>query len=213
MYNMKKITSMLCLLIFVWIGSANAQTGISLTDDEKDALTVRIKQKLDDFQDELKIVVGGKESTKQAAVTTALKLFIGEGNKYQYTDNSGIERWHKAVQMQTSSKRRGIKTQSMKSYLDALTFMEGIRYDKITIDQADAVRVGSISSVGNGKYVAIASICQHFCGYKDGRLVINDYDIKTVKVYVNKIEYQTPDGNIVIWEAKLGDFKVSETWH
>jgi len=91
--------------------------------------------------------------------------------------------------------------------------MQGYRYDKVTIDQADAVRVGSINPVGNGKYVAIASICQHFCGYKDGRLVINDYDVKTVKVYINKIEYQTPDGNIVIWEAKLGDFKVTETWH
>lgn len=211
---MKKMTSIICLLIFMCIGSANAQSDVSLTDDEKEALTERIKQKLDDFQDELKIVVGGKErSTKLAGKEAALKLFIGEGERYKYTDNNGYEKWHKAVQMQTSSKRWGIKTQSMKSYLNALTLMQGYRYDKVTIDQADAVRVGSISSVGNGKYVAIASICQHFCGYKDGRLVINDYDIKTVKVYINKIEYQTPDGNIVIWEAKLGDFKVSETWH
>lgn len=211
--SMKKIITLFALLV-ISCSSVLAQSNVTLTQKDKDALTERIKEKLDDFQDELKIVVGGKEkSTKQAAVTTALKLFIGEGNKYLYTDNNSVEKWHKAVQMQTSSKRRGIKTQSMKSYLSALTLMQGYRYDKVTIDQADAVRVGNISSVGNGKYVAIASICQHFCGYKDGRLVINDYDVKTVKVYINKIEYQTPDGKVVIWDARLGDFKVTETWH
>lgn len=211
---MKKIITLIIALLVVSNSNMFGQGNGTLSQEDNEALTERIKEKLDDFQDELKIVVGGKEkSTKQAAVTTALKLFIGGGNRYQYLDNSGIERWHRAVQMQTSSRRRGIVQQSMKSYLNALTLMQGYRYDKVTIDQADAVRVDNIKPAGNGKYVAIATICQKFCAYKDGKPVIIDYDVKTVKVYIDKNEYITPDGNVVIWEAKLGDFKVTETWH
>lgn len=209
---MKKIIFYICLLLIA--SNAMGQNNISLTQEEKESLTERIKEKLDDFQDELKIIVGGKDkNVKSAGVTTALNLFIGEGNKYLYTDNAGNSKWHKEVQMQTSSRITGIRTQSMKSYLNALTRMQGYRYDKVTIDQADAVRVGSITPTADGKYIAIASICQHFCGYRDGKLVINDYDIKTVKVYINRVVYETPDGKVVVWDARLGDFKVSETWH
>lgn len=211
---MKKITALLTILLLS-ISGIYAQTTSQLSEQEKNDLTTRIKQKLDDFQDNLKIIVGGKErSTKQSAIATALKLFIGEGNRYQYVDNDNVKRWHKEVQMQTSSRRRGIQTQSMKSYLNALGIMQDYRYDRVTIDQADVVRVDKIQPTSDeGMYVATASICQHFCAYRDGKLVLNDYDVKTVKVYIEKTEYQTPNGKKVIWKAKLGDFKVTETWH
>ena len=203
------------LFLLLLAGNATAQERIELTQQEKNELTERIKEKLDDFQDELNIIANGKTTTtKKEAIRTALELFIGEGESYYYLDQEGQWRPHAPVQMQTSSRRSSKpKTQSMKSYLGALSRMRGNWYDQIVIDQADAVRVGSINRTADGQYVATATICQRFCGYRDGVLVINDYDIKTTKVYINRTVYQTPGGEVVIWEAKLGDFKVTETWH
>jgi len=217
---MKKFITLLTLLILSY-GNVSAQGDVALSQEDKDALTERINEKLDDFQDKLRIVAGSHEkSTKQAAVTTALKLFIGEGNRYLCVDENNVERWHKPVQVEKSSKVRGVVIQSLKSYLNALTLMSGYRYDKVTIDQADVVRIDNINNVGNGKYMAIATIMQHYYGSKDGKQILDDYITKTIKLYISESEYttirkeiETSNGKVVFLEPKLSDIKITETWH
>lgn len=215
-----RIIILLVPLLFIAL-PAMSQRIDSLYAQERADFTTRIVQKLDDFQDNLKIIVAGKErSTKLAAKDRVLKLFIGEGKPYKYKDNDDVIRWHRAAQVQKSSKRRDTR-QSMDSYLTLLSNMQGIRYNRITIDQADAIRLGNITSTNDGKYMAIASVLQHFCGYRDGKLVINDYAVRTFKVYIDhadlgnyQTEYQTENGTIlIIYDVKLGDIKITEAWH
>ena len=203
--------------LFLCLSSISAQVDnnfdTNLTDEQKEEMKERIIQKLDDFQDELRIIAAGEtRNVKNEAKDRALDLFIGEGEPYPYIDNYGNRKMHKAAQMQTSSRRRGIVTQSMKSYLNAVSHMEDYRYQKVEITQAGAVRVSNIYQKGN-EYIAIASIFQKFVAYTHEGGTIIDYDVKTVKVHIKPKSYMTPDGQIVVWEAKLGDFKVTETWH
>ncbi len=57
-----------------------------------------------------------------------------------------------------------------------------------------------------------ASLCQKFCGYRDGKLIYNDVTEKKVKVYVEREEVAMPDGETqVIWLVLLGDIYVVST--
>lgn len=212
----KNVCNLFAALFFFLLSYSNVYAQEeTFTQQEKETQSELIKEKLDDFQDELKIIVDGKEkSTKQAAVTTALKLFIGEGNRYQCIDESGMKILHRPVRVQISSKMNGIVSQSMKSYLNKLALMPAYSYDKILIDQADVVRIDNINNTGNGEYIAIATVMQHYFGSKDGKPHINDYATKTIKVYISESEYSAiKKGSAVYLYPKLGDMKITETWH
>ncbi len=220
-YKFRLIASLLCLVVIpsCWAQQSNiVGTSVILSDSDKEEFTTRIKQKIDDFQKYLE-VIGGKHNysseIKDEYTTFALNLFIGEGDDYyEYvaTPYGDQQRLHAAVKMQTTSKSRGKNPpQPMKRYLSRL---RQLNYDKIEVTQADAVRVDNIQKAADGKYIAVAYMCQRFIGYRDGIPVIDDYDIKKITVYINQVSYQVPgqEENIVIWEAKLGDVMAHESW-
>ena len=88
------------------------------------------------------------------------------------------------------------------------------RYSQIVIEAADAVRVDNFSKIGDGRYVATAHILQHFMGYSsDGRRVqYEDYTAKTITIYINRLEINTPEGINVIWQILLGDVDCDDIW-
>ena len=200
-----------CLLMPVYV---DAQ--VRLTDEEKETLQVAVKQKLDYFQDQLGTIASKKTSpeNKDRAIKSTLALFIGKGEPYTtYSGyNNSVEIVNDGVKMQTSSVRsHATKSQLMKRYLNRLKGMLG--YTDINIESADAVKVGDIHlEPGTNRYNSVASICQHFVGYRDGYKVYEDYTVKKVKIYIEPEILQLPDGEQVLWKIQLGDMVATETW-
>ena len=197
------------LLLFVQVSFAQ-----SLSDEDKQELQLRAKQKIESFQGYLTTIASRNISatSKTAAKKSALNLFIGKGEPYMFTDDYGNRLQHDAVKMQVSSKRTGrITTRTMKNYLTGLANMS--HYTKVEIESADVVRVDNIRMTGDGKYEAVAYYSQKFCGYRDGRLIYTDVTEKKVKIYVEKETVPMPDGNEqVIWLVLLGDVYVLNTY-
>lgn len=192
----------------------NAQ--VRLTDEEKETLHIAAKQKLDYFQDQLGVIASQNVSpeNKDRAIKSTLALFIGKGEPYvmnggEYNTEEII---NDGVKMQTSSvNSRATKSQLMKRYLVRLKGMLG--YTKIIIESADAVKIGDIHpEPGTKRYYSVASICQHFVGYRDGYKVYEDYTIKKVKIYIEPEVLELPDGEQVLWKIQLGDMVTTETW-
>lgn len=194
---------------------SNAQ--VRLTDDERETFQIAVKQKLDYFQDQLGTIASKKTSpeNKDRAIKSTLELFIGKGEPYiTYGGyNNSVEMPNDGVKMQTSSvNSKATKSQLMKRYLNRLKGMLG--YTDIIIESADAVKVGDIyPEPGTGRYYSVASICQHFVGYRDGYKVYEDYTVKKVKIYIEPEILQLPDGEQVLWKIQLGDMVATETWH
>ena len=220
---MKKMMLLFAFALTVIV--ANAQVG--LTEAEKEILKNRIIEKLDDWQNELKIIGNRNNSvsTIDYAIKEAKLLFMGDSD-YVATESNNY--WGRAgyyhsrengrditerVDMQTSSKNNSYKpVQLMAKYLVAIKNMANFRYDKIVIERAGAVRVDNINKLPNGNYIAIAHILQKFEGYKDGYKLYDDYTKKEVVIYIRFEEIITPDGKVKNWIILLEDMLVEETW-
>ena len=187
---------------------------VTLSEEDKGELQIRVKQKIEDFQMHLGTIAskaGVSEASKDAATASALELFIGHGKPYEYIDDYGNRRIHEPVTMQTSG--RGGRRYPPKPMTRYLKNLRNLTYTKVVIEAADAVRVDNIYETPDGKYEAIAYFCQKFCGYRDGILVFISVDEKKVKVYVEKETIPTPSGNDqVIWQVLLGDIYVVNTY-
>ena len=199
---------------FLLVGAIQITYAQSLSNEEKQELQLRAKQKIEDFQGHLATIASRNMSAtnKNAARKAALDLFIGKGESYMFEDSYGNRLKHDAVKMQVSSKTTGrINTRLMKNYLTSLANLS--QYTKVVIEDADVVRVDNIRETGDGKYEAVAYFSQKFCGYRDGRLVYTDVTEKKVKIYVEKQTVPMPDGNQqVIWQVLLGDIYVLDTY-
>lgn len=206
-----KTKTFLSLLLLLFVQVSFAQ---SLSEEDKQELQLRAKQKVESFQGYLSTIASRNmsASSKTAATKSALNLFIGKGEPYMFTDDYGNRLQHDAVKMQVSSKTTGrIRSRSMKNYLAGLAQMS--RYSKVEIESADVVRVDNIRMTGEGKYEAVAYFSQKFCGYRDGKLIYADVTEKKVKIYVEKETVPMPDGNQqVIWLVLLGDVYVLDTY-
>lgn len=225
---MKRITILIVFVLF--FVSANAQ--VDLSEAEKEILKDRIIEKLDSFQEELKIIGNRKSSrnpngnsdvTCNNAMTEAKLLFMGDGETvatepnywgrsgyYHSYENGGsiVEK----VDMQTSSKSGSSNEQLMAKYLKAIYDKVNSRYDKIVIERAGGVRVDNISKLANGKYIATAHILQKFEGSRDGYVLYRDYTKKEVVIYIEGEEIITPEGRVWNWVILLEDILVEETW-
>jgi hypothetical protein len=187
---------------------------VSLSEDDKAELQIRVKQKIEDFQMHLGTIAskaGVTELSKDKATANALELFIGKGQSYEYTDDYNNIKKHDPVMMQTSNRYKKYRPKPMTQYLKSLRNLT--TYTKVVIEAADAVRVDNIFEKSDGKYEAVAYFSQKFCGYRDGKLVYNDVTEKKVKIYVEKETVPTPTGpDQVIWQVLLGDIYVVSTY-
>lgn len=198
----------------------NSVTAQELTSQEKKALEIRVKDKVDEYQYYLSQLADKRSTStevKNNAYSLAIKLFIGECENYTihepYIEN-GAERYREvtkpAVRMETSSKYRSAKSRTlMKRYLDNLR--NNRTYTQIEITDADVVRVDNIYKVGD-HYECMAYFCQKYVGYRDNRIIYSDITTKKVRVHIQAIQVPKSDGSMeTIWNALLGDIYVIET--
>lgn len=208
-------TRTLFLVILLCIGALCAQAQ-NLTDEEREVIEQRIKEKIDDFISYLPEIAAKSDRPMeereyaQKYIGKALDLFMGKGYDYKYIDQDKNERMHDAVKMQTTSRGIPNPPHYMRSYLPRLM---ALKYQEVEIDTCSAVRIDKhIHHVGNGKYTATASFVQAFRGWREGRMVINDKDMKQVTVYIERRVVKGPDGEDVFWIIRLGDIRITTDW-
>jgi hypothetical protein len=222
------ITLAFCFSLSVAAVAQNVQlvNDLGIQSDELADVQERIAEKVDDFQRWIQDLAGRgnvSHNTKIEIYDRTLKLFIGEGKSYRTQEPSPyggyIEKEHEAVKMTNiNSKYKKLKSHyPMTTYLSNLikrSETPNYRYSQIVIEAADAVRVDNFSKIGDGRYVATAHILQHFMGYSsDGRRVqYEDYTAKTITIYINRLEINTPEGINVIWQILLGDVDCDDIW-
>ena len=208
-------TRILYLTILLCFGTLSVQAQ-SITDKEREDIEQRIIEKINDFISYLPEIAAKssrpmeERKLAQKYIEKALDLFIGKGYDYMCIDQAGNERNHDAVKMQTTSRGIPNPPRYMRSYLPRLM---ALKYQKVEIDTCSAVRIDKhIHDAGNGQYTATASFIQSFRGWRDGRMVINDKDIKQVTVYIERKVVETPEGEDVFWIIRLGDIRITTDW-
>lgn len=208
----------LLLSLFVWCAFctfAQAQEEAELTEAQKKEFQLRVKQKVEEFQNGLSKMVNTELSHKARVEhqVNTLKKFIGEGDAYSHFDAELDRRVNsKGVKMQTSSVNGEVtKSQLLKKYIRRLynpeTGKSDLPYTKIQIDSASAVRVDNIVKVGD-HYECVAYFSQKFIGYRDGKVWYSDKTGKKIRCYITKIDLPTGEP---LFEAKLGDIYVLYT--
>lgn len=211
MNKVKLLLSVLLLLIAV----GNIQAQDELTDAQKIEFQNRVKQKVEEFQNALSNIVNTelRHDIRKENVINLLKLFMGEGDPYDYYDEEADKRVHSTgVKMQTSSVyKTNNQSQKLKRYIYKLynpeTQKSSLPYTKIVIESASAVRVDNIEKVGD-HYECVAYFCQKFIGYRDGKVWYSDKTSKKIRCYINHIDLPTGKR---IFDAKLGDIYVLST--
>ncbi len=212
--DMRTIVNRMTIVVLVLLAVCGASYGQELTQEQKKALQVRVKNKVDEYQFYLGQLADKRSTSaevKTNAYNLAIKLFIGECENYEIYDPDLEHNVTKpAVRMEVSSKYRSSKSRTlMKRYLNNLRNNQ--TYDQIEITDADIVRVDNIYRVGD-HYECVAYFCQKYIGYRDGRPVYSDVTTKKVRVYIQAIEIPRSDGSTeTIWNALLGDIYVIST--
>ncbi len=199
---MKKIIVTLLFAAILPIMASAQNYSIGLSEQEKEEITNRVKQKIDAFLQQLQYVASKDYEVSNEAVKTTLALFIGQGGAYKLDGT-----WHNGVKMQTATLRKNRhgrpiynKPVLMTRYLKNL---QGLPYKRVTIEQVGAVRVDNLRRVGENRYETMAYFCQYFRGERDGGYY-SDNTWKSVKVYVERIDV----GGGMTWQIYLGDMKV-----
>ena len=225
---MKRIIIIIMLCVATCFGTnaqnVNIVNDLNIAPEEVEAVRQRIVDKVNELQDNIQRMAGigtmshkGKEDVK----SITLKLFLGEGEEYRERIPSpwGFkDTIHEGVKMGViNSKYRKVRRYlPMPNYFNGLirnSEAQNYRYKKIVIESADGVRVDNFSKVGDGRYVATAHILQHFAGYGgDGRLMYHDYTAKTITIYINRIEEESPEGLVTHWIILLGDVDCDDIW-
>ncbi len=194
----------ICLLQLL-AGSMSAQ----LSSDEFKNI---VKQKIEDFHFHSKTIGnrGVSAFRKETAIISALELFIGKGEPFEYTDDFGNRRCHEPVKMHISDKGRKFPPRLMATYLKNL---KKLPYADVIIEAADVVRIDNIFETGVGKYKAVAYFIQRFCRYnREGKLIFSDVTENKVKICVEKEMIPLPDGTEkVFWPVYLGDIYALST--
>lgn len=209
---MKKF-ALLIIFAFSAFGQISAQS-VDLTEEEKETLTRRIEEKLDDFQYFLQTMADKRNSleVRNNAKSSNMKLFIGNCEPYTgYHEWTNQEIKYPAVRMETSSLNRKQRSkQTMKLYFNKI--LGGMGYANIRIEKSETVVVSNFRKIGEGKYEALATFYQDFQGFRErGTVGYSDKTQKQCKIHIDLVTIETPDGNEKYWEVKLGDMKVLST--
>ena len=193
-------------------------------DDELKEVQNRIEAKVDDFQHYVQVLAGGGNLSHEAKIVIcekALDLFIGKGEPFLTrvpNPNGGFtDEIHEAVKMSTINAKYNKKRSSypMSTYLSTLikrSESSNYHYKPLVIKTADVVYVDNYSKVEEGRYTATAHILQHFMGYGKDGVQYEDYTVKTITVYIDRIGTDAPDGMDYYWEILLGDVDCDDIW-
>ncbi|CAK7057106.1 MAG: hypothetical protein PARBB_00299 [Parabacteroides distasonis] len=211
---MKAVKLFLALFI-IGLAALDLQAQDKLTEAQKKIFQERVTQKVEEFQEGLSNIVNDTltHDIRKENVVNVLKLFMGEGDPYDYYDEELDERIHSTgVRMQTSSVYKTVtQSQKLKNYIHKLydpeTGKSSLAYSKIVIESASAVRVDNIEKVGD-HYECVAYFSQKFIGYKDGKVWYSDITGKKIRCYITHIDLPTGKR---IFDAKLGDIYVLST--
>ena len=202
----------------------NLANDLGIAEEDKEAITERIVAKVDELQRGIQDMAGigtmsrkGKEGQRDVI----LKLFIAEGKPYtarvpsrwgEYKDST-CQVMMTIINSKLKKKR---ERRPMRHYFNQLierSVNPNYRYKKVVIEAADAVRVDNFTKVGEGKYMATAHILQHFAGYSgDGHIIYHDYTAKTIAVEITRLEQNTEEGVVTMWNILLGDVDCDDIW-
>ena len=212
--NIKEMKTKIAILVLMLGTFSMSLHAERLSDEDRATLEQHALEKINDFISYLPEIAAKSNKSyeeKQLAqkyIAKTLELFIGEGNDYEYIDAAGNRRMHPAVTMQTTSRGFANPPQPMKRYLQRLM---ALPYQTVEVDTCQAVRIHShLRETGDGWYVGSASFLQVLRATRDGRLVVNDKDLKIVTIYVKRIHI--PETGEDIWVVYLGDMRVRSSW-
>lgn len=154
MKNLK--TAIIFLLLVISTATSyhiHAQDSVDLTEAQKELLRQRVVQKVEEFTASLSRMVDPELSNnvRTENQTKLLSLFMEKGQPYE-TEEDGITKHNTGVKMMTSSVNRTSTTSSLlrvyvKRLYDPATGRSKMRYSKISIQTANAIRVDRKSVV------------------------------------------------------------------
>ena len=214
--NMKRIVVYLLLAIVAF--SVNAQIPEGLTKETVEEVNVQAKLKVDEFNDHLSFIASKKNKqgevipskAKDAHVTEALKLFLGQGESY-YDQYGNLK---PAPTMEVSSINRKTKEERrskspIKTYLNR---MKEISYSEVKVTASNACFVSDWKKVDDDTYEAVMTYVQIFEGkrvnkYNETYVAYIDVTKKTITLTLKRKQY----GDIVRWQIFLGDISVKAT--
>lgn len=211
MKTILKLYVALSLAIMPW-HCALAQDEATLSEAEKEEIAQDVKNSVDDFISYLPEIAAksgkGAEAKRKAILykKRALKLFIGEGEKYWMKDNNGNFREYDPVTMQTTSKGVKNRPKKLTLYLDRLM---ALPYHTVQVDTCSAVKLTKdFHKIGENRWTCTAYFIQAFrASNAEGKLIINDKDPKKVTVYIDREEIFNPETGEVkaYFNVQLGD--------
>ncbi|MBD5424876.1 MAG: hypothetical protein HDR45_01605 [Bacteroides sp.] len=210
----KQITLAILALTAICMPLIAKGQSINFSEDEKELLRQRVRQKVEEFGNALSRMVDTEQTheVRMAHQKNLLNLFIGKGDPYDIEEGDGETKHSTGVKMMTSSVNSGhVSSSLLRSYIKKLYDPElrrsRLSYSKIRIETADAVRVDNIHKEGD-HYVCIAYFYQNFYGIKDGRVIYKDRTCKRIKCYITPIKISDND---IVFDAKLADISVVST--
>ena len=191
----------LLLLIVLLLPVAGAQDKsplhfaevISLKDSEIKIFINRTRQKIDEFQEFIKILANKSESRerKNLAEREALKLFYpGAIIESTFTGDQG---------------KKETSTRPIKEYLYRLKILP---YTKVQIDFYDIAYVTTFTKAPDGKYYGTATIFQEMKGFDGDNMVYTNTTKKEIEVILENIEDEFYGERR--WKIFLGDIKATE---
>lgn len=197
-----------CLAVSVFSQNRPSKGEIIFGDDFEEIMS-DIEEQVGIFQRAVTDLAGNEftYTEKQKIKQTALKLFIGDGEPFSYTNPYNVTEWDTVKMVIVKSKRTQSRdSTTMKAYLSSLT--KSSRYRKVVIESSEAIRVDGFSKIGEGKYMATAHYLQKYSAFRGtemNRAAYTDYTPKTVMIYINRIEIESSRGEEHYWEILLGD--------
>lgn len=207
-----KHTLIAIILFFTMANNMVALSQEAISEQEKNVLSQRVTQKVEEFTHSLSRMVDDTQSrdVRTSHQKNILSLTMGKGDPYDIVEDEQVKH-STGVKMVTSSVNRATKTtQLLKTYLkrlyDPSTGRSQMSYKKIKIESADFVKVDNIEREGD-HYVCNAVFYQKFYGTRrDGSQYV-DWTAKNIKCYIIPIEL--PDGKG--YDVKLADISVLKT--
>lgn len=212
MNNSLKYISVLIVSYFI-VGNINAQ---DLSDDQQKDIQARVIQATEEFQYRLSAIANKKLShaVRKEHVYNTLKLFIGNGEQYSYSDEKERETAARSgVKIQLSDHfGKYKKSQLLKKFIYNIynpdTGKSSYQYNNICIEAVDAVVCDNILKVDDHHYECTAYYHTKILERRTGdrtKCSIRLSESRKIHCYIQSIE--SPAGE-TLFEVKLGDIYV-----